>query len=62
VICWGIISWNWKEPFWVWKLEIEEEKAIAIEALRVYNINCAAEEKLLNNSWRLSTGWTELKD
>ena len=62
VMCWGMISWDWKGPFWVWEPESEEEKANAIEAIRVYNINCTAEEKRLNDSWRSSTGWRELKE
>ncbi|PUU74820.1 hypothetical protein B9Z19DRAFT_998221 [Tuber borchii] len=61
-MCWGMIGWNWKVPFWVWEPETEEEKINAIETIWVYNLNCTAEEKRLNDSWRLSAGWRELKE
>jgi len=62
VMCWGMISWNWKGPFWVWEQETEEEKANAMKAIKVYNINCMVEEKHLNDSWKLSVQCRELKE
>jgi len=49
-----MISWDCKEPFWVWKPETEEEKAQAVEEIRIYNINYIIEEKELNDSWKSS--------
>jgi len=62
VMCWGMISWNCKGPFWVWEQETEKEKANAMKAIKVYNINCTVEEKHLNDSWKLSVEWRELKE
>ncbi|RPA95803.1 hypothetical protein L873DRAFT_1812348, partial [Choiromyces venosus 120613-1] len=61
VMCWGMISWDWKGPFWVWEPETEEEKAKAMEEIKEYNRNCKEEEKRLNDIWRSSEEWRELK-
>jgi len=60
-MCWGMISYGWKGPFWVWQSESEEEKARATSDILSYNENCEEEESRLNTAWRASEEWQELR-
>ena len=31
------------------------------QSIKDYNITCMAKEKRMNNSWKLTSGWRELK-
>jgi len=48
IMCWGMISYSWKGPFWVCEREREEEKTIAAEDIKSYNDNCGREVSCLN--------------
>ncbi|RPA93462.1 hypothetical protein L873DRAFT_1830783 [Choiromyces venosus 120613-1] len=60
IMCWGMISYGWKGPFWVWESKTEEEKLRATSKILSYNKNCGEEESCLNTAWRLSEEWQEL--
>jgi len=57
VMCWGMISWSWKGPFYVWSAETKEEKAEAAHTIAELNAKGGAEEKRLNDLWRQSEEW-----
>ncbi|RPB00568.1 hypothetical protein L873DRAFT_1897545 [Choiromyces venosus 120613-1] len=59
IMCWGMISYGWKGPFWVWESETEEEKVTATSKILRYNENCGEEESRLNTAWRASEEWKE---
>ena len=61
IMCWGMISYGWKGPFWVWESESEEEKVAAASKILSYNENCGEEESRLNTAWRASEEWKELR-
>ena len=61
IMCWGMISYGWKGPFWVWESETEEEKVTAVSKILSYNENCGEEEFRLNTAWRASEEWKELR-
>ncbi|RPA94324.1 hypothetical protein L873DRAFT_1937458 [Choiromyces venosus 120613-1] len=61
IMCWGMISYGWKGPFWVWERETEEEKAKATSDITSYNENCKEEESCLNTAWWASEEWQELR-
>ncbi|RPA99133.1 hypothetical protein L873DRAFT_1828106 [Choiromyces venosus 120613-1] len=50
IMCWGMISYSWKGPFWVWESETEEEKVRATKDIINYNDNCGEEESQLFNA------------
>ena len=60
-MCWGMISYGWKGPFWIWETETEEEKAKAVSDIRSFNDNCGEEEARLNTAWRASDEWKDLR-
>jgi len=61
IMCWGMISYGWKGPFWVWESESEEEKVTAAGKILSYNENYGEEESRLNTAWRASEEWKELR-
>ena len=62
VMCWGMISWSWKGPFYVWSAETKEEKAEAAHTIAELNVKGGAEEKRLNHLWRQSEEWKLLRE
>ena len=60
-MCWGMISYEWKRPFWVWENESEKEKVTAASKILSYNENCGEEESHLNTAWRASDELNELR-
>ncbi|RPA91797.1 hypothetical protein L873DRAFT_1636526, partial [Choiromyces venosus 120613-1] len=61
IMCRGMISYDWKGPFWVWESETEEEKARATKDIINYNDNYGEEESCLNTAWWASEEWKELQ-
>jgi len=62
VMCWGMIGWGWKGLFWVWEHETTEEKEEAAKKITAYNEKSSEEETRLNNAWRATGEWRELKE
>ncbi|RPA97185.1 hypothetical protein L873DRAFT_1920928 [Choiromyces venosus 120613-1] len=54
---WGIISWGWKGPFYVWSAEMKEEKAEPISTITELNMKGVVEEIQLNDQWRQLQEW-----
>lgn len=51
MMCWGMTSYNHKEPFHVWISETKEE-GMAVEAkIACLNAEFEAQEKDLNDNW-----------
>jgi len=62
VMCWGIISWNWKGPFHVWPAETKEEKEQARNEIVEWNAKSGEEDEGLNREWRTSQEFRLLKE
>jgi len=62
VMCWGIISSNWKGPFHVWPAETKEEKDQARKEIAEWNSKSGEEEEGLNREWRTSEEFRLLKE
>ena len=61
VMCWGMIGYGWKGPFYVWEPETEEERKEAeIETARL-NAEMEEEAKKDNATWRASPEWAALR-
>ena len=61
VMCWGMIGWNFKGPFYVWTPETDEEREEAIREITRLNAASHEEADRLNAEWRASSTWKELK-
>ena len=61
IMCWGIIVYGLKGPFWVWESETDEEKETATSKIMTYNENCREEKTRLNEAWWASDVWQELR-
>ncbi|RPA92102.1 hypothetical protein L873DRAFT_1711571, partial [Choiromyces venosus 120613-1] len=48
MMCWGMISWNWKGPFHIWAKEMKEEKAEAKKGVEEWNERAERKEDQLN--------------
>ena len=62
VMCWGMIGWQWKGPFYVWSAETDEEREEATREIAKLNLEAAIEEARLNAEWKASEQWRELKE
>ena len=62
VMCWGMIGWQWKGPFYIWTTETEEEKEEAIREITRLNSEAGIEEARLNNEWKASDEWRKLRE
>jgi len=62
VMCWGMISWNWKGPFHIWAKETKEEKAEAKKGVEEWNKEAERKEDQLNAEWRGTEEWRVLKE
>jgi len=62
VMCWGMIGWGWKGPFHVWEIETSEEKEAAALAIALLEEGRETEEKRLNEEWKASGEWEELRN
>ena len=61
VMCWGMIGWGWKGPFYVWETETSEEREEAALAIALLEEGREAEEKRLNEEWNESEEWEDLR-
>ena len=61
VMCWGMIGWGWKGPFYVWEIETSEEREEAALAIALLEEGREAEEKRLNEEWKASEEWEDLR-
>ncbi|RPA99960.1 hypothetical protein L873DRAFT_1681773, partial [Choiromyces venosus 120613-1] len=48
VMCWSMIVWGWKGPFYVWEIESSEEREEAALTIALLEEGREAEEKRLN--------------
>lgn len=62
VMCWGMISRNWKGPFHVWAAETKEEKEQAKREIAEWNARSGEEEEELNTEWRATEEFRVLKE
>jgi transposase len=62
VMCWGFIMWNYKGPFHVWDPETKEEREAASIEIPKLNEQYQDEETGLNNEWKNSDTWKELRE
>ena len=60
-MCWGMVMWGWKGPFFVWVAETPEEREHATQEIARPNENSVEEEKRLNTEWRNSEDWKLLR-
>jgi len=61
VMCWGMIGYGWKGPFYVWDPETEEEKEQAEEEITCLNTEMEAEAAKANHIWRNSPEWAQIR-
>ena len=61
VMCWRMVGWGWKGPFYVWEAETKEERQEAEEIIRELNEASAMKEEELNQEWRSSPEWSDLR-
>ena len=62
VMCWGMIGYGWKGPFYVWEVETDEEKKEAEAEIARINAEMVAEADKKNREWTASPEWAELKE
>jgi len=48
VMCWGMVMYGWKGPFFVWVAETPEEREHATQEIARLNENSVEEEERLN--------------
>jgi len=53
-MCWGMVMYGWKGPFFVWVAETPEEREHATQEIARLNENSVEEEERLNTEWRNS--------
>lgn len=61
VMCWGMIGYGWKGPFYVWEPETEEERKEAEIEIARLNAEMEEEAKKDNATWRASPEWAALR-
>ncbi|KAF8252024.1 hypothetical protein K440DRAFT_636206 [Wilcoxina mikolae CBS 423.85] len=61
VMCWEIIGWNYKDPFYVCDPETHEKRQKAAAEIATFNCQHEEEINLLNTEWRNSEEWKQLK-
>lgn len=61
VMCWGMIGYGWKGPFYVWEPETEEEREEAEIEIARLNAEMEEEAKKDNATWRASPEWAALR-
>lgn len=62
VMCWGMVMWGWKGPFFVWAAETPEEREHATQEIARLNESSVEEEERLNTEWRNSEEWKLLRE
>lgn len=62
VMCWGMMSYNYKGPFFVWVPETKAEHAITEAEIAHLNTMFEVEEKELNKNWFGSPEWQVVKE
>lgn len=62
IMCWGMIGYGWKRPFFVWDPESDEEKKIAEREIARINAEMKAEAEEKEREWRATPEFAELKD
>ena len=62
VMCWGMIGYGWKGPFYVWEVETDEEKKEAEAEIARINAEMVAKADEKNRQWIASPEWAELKE
>jgi hypothetical protein len=60
-MCWGMIGYDYKGPFYVWEAETKEEKEEAKKEIARLNKLAKEEEDKKNAEWEASEEWKELK-
>ncbi|RPB05483.1 hypothetical protein L873DRAFT_1899051 [Choiromyces venosus 120613-1] len=60
VMCWGMIKWNYKGPFYIWETETEKDRSEARDQIAILNENASNQEAQLNKEWQESEEWTAL--
>ena len=61
VMCWGMVGWGWKGPFYVWEPETKEEREEAEEKIKEINKENMEKEVELNAEWKASQEWQDLR-
>ena len=61
VMCWGMVGWGWKGPFYVWEPETKEEREEAEKKIKEINEENMAREAQLNAEWKSSSDWQDLR-
>ncbi|KAG0136904.1 hypothetical protein HOY82DRAFT_598768 [Tuber indicum] len=62
VMCWGMIGWNYKGPFYVWEEESEQEKKEAEEEMNFINSIIMEEQERATTEWKASEDYATLKE
>jgi len=60
-MCWCIIGWNYKGPFYVWKEESREEKKEAEYEINLINSIMVEEQEQETAEWKSSEEYQLLK-
>ncbi|RPB05912.1 hypothetical protein L873DRAFT_1824677 [Choiromyces venosus 120613-1] len=53
-MCWGMIKWNYKGPFYIWETETEKDRSEARDQIAILNENASNQEAQLNKEWKES--------
>jgi len=61
VMCWGMIGYGWKGPFYVWDSETDAEKKEAEREIVRINTEMVTEAEERNRQWKASAEFAELK-
>ncbi|RPA90925.1 hypothetical protein L873DRAFT_1838836 [Choiromyces venosus 120613-1] len=61
VMCWGMIKWNYKGPFYIWETETEKDQSEARDQIAILNENASNQEAQLNKEWKELEEWTALR-
>ncbi|KAG0638678.1 hypothetical protein HOY80DRAFT_1077327 [Tuber brumale] len=62
VMCWGMIGWNYKGPFFIWEEESQQEKKEATEEIDLINLIIVQEQEQATAEWKASEDYTILKE
>lgn len=61
-MCWGMIMWARKGPFYVWSTETEEEKMFAEKEIAWLNAEIQQEVDIKEAAWKASSEWVALRE
>jgi len=62
VMCWGMIGWDYKGPFYVWEEESQQEKKEAAEQMDLINEIIVQEQEQATAEWKASEEYAYLKE